>query len=381
MNRLMNTCVRRGSLNGRALSNFTPLTHHTSLITHHYPLILCSFTIMLCSACNSYPAPATVRKIGVDSGEQRRSASQTAPASSKSNEPSDVSSYSSAYGPAIHLADLEDQNVAESSGIASSRTSPNYFWTHNDSGDGAFIYAFDGRGRKRGVWQVKGAKARDWEDIAVGPGQLVSQQAEARRGSYLYVGDIGDNGQSRTQIVIYRFAEPAIAPGDAASTKAKPRTTEQAETIRLRYPDGRHDAEALLVHPISGDVYIVTKKAFARAAIYKAAAPLNPERTQTLERLGQLSIPSPLGGMITGGSISPDGRRVVLCDYGFAYEWIAPAGGSSRFDDVWKQQPTVLAVGPRQQGEAICYSADGEALLMTSEKLPTPLYKVQRKRR
>lgn len=380
---MMNTCVLPGSLNGRALYNFIPLTHHSSLSTHHFSLVICGFIMTLCSACNSYPAPATAGKIGgqVDSGEQRRSASRTAPTSAKSNEPSNASSYSGAYGPAIHLADLEDQNVAESSGIAASRTSPNYFWTHNDSGDGAFIYAFDERGRKRGVWQVKGAKARDWEDIAVGPNPLASERAEDRRRSYLYVGDIGDNGRSRNQIVVYRFAEPAIAPGDAASTKAKPRPTEQAEKIRLHYPDGHHDAEALLVHPTSGDVYIVTKKAFARAAIYKATAPLNTERVSMLERLGGLSIPSMLGGMITGGSISPDGRRVVLCDYGFAYEWIVPSSEITEFDNVWKQQPTVVAVGARQQGEAICYSMDGEALLMTSENLPAPLYKVQRKRR
>src|SRR5262245_40761495 len=93
---------------------------------------------------------------------------------------------SSDYGSPVHLADLQCREITESSGIAASRRNPNLLWTHNDSGDRPLIYAFDRRGRHRGVWQVLGAKAEDWEDMAIGPGP--------NRGmAYVYLGDIGDN--------------------------------------------------------------------------------------------------------------------------------------------------------------------------------------------
>src|SRR5687767_14630941 len=50
---------------------------------------------------------------------------------------------SSGYGAPVHLVNLENQSVKESSGIAASRRNAGIFWTHNDSGDGPFIYAFD----------------------------------------------------------------------------------------------------------------------------------------------------------------------------------------------------------------------------------------------
>src|SRR4051812_36986774 len=62
------------------------------------------------------------------------------------------------------IATLEDRAVTESSGVVASRLNPGLFWTHNDSGDGPFVYAFDHEGRRRGVWRVEGAQARDWED-------------------------------------------------------------------------------------------------------------------------------------------------------------------------------------------------------------------------
>ncbi|HKR58234.1 MAG TPA: hypothetical protein VJS64_00770, partial [Pyrinomonadaceae bacterium] len=90
------------------------------------------------------------------------------------------------YGPATQLTILKDKSIKESSGIAASRNHPGIYWTHNDSGDGPFIYAFDIRGDSRGVWRVTGASAEDWEDMAAGPGPRAGT-------NYLYLGDIGDN--------------------------------------------------------------------------------------------------------------------------------------------------------------------------------------------
>ncbi len=56
------------------------------------------------------------------------------------------------------IGKIESSEIEESSGIAASRCNENVFWTHNDSGDEAFIYAFDGKGKKLGTWKVSGAK-------------------------------------------------------------------------------------------------------------------------------------------------------------------------------------------------------------------------------
>ncbi|HEX8117141.1 MAG TPA: hypothetical protein VF521_07705 [Pyrinomonadaceae bacterium] len=265
----------------------------------------------------------------------------------------------------VQLATLEDRRIDESSGLVASRRAPGLFWTHNDSGDGPFVYAFDRAGRSRGTWRVEGAQAIDWEDIAAGPGPAGGQ-------SYLYVGDIGDNGRERDLIVVYRFPEPELSATEAPPKQ--PRTTQAAEAIRLKYPDGAHNAEALAVHPTTGDLYVVTK-ANAEAGVYKLAAPFDPKAVNTLAKVGTLRGPDFFGTLVTGADISPDGRRVALCDYAQGYELTLPEGGKG-FDEIWKQAPKALSLGARLQGESIAYRLDGAALLATSEQTPTPLFEV-----
>lgn len=273
------------------------------------------------------------------------------------------------YGTPTQLSILKDKSVKESSGIAASRTVPGVYWTHNDSGDGPYIYAFDMRGNSRGVWRVTGATATDWEDIAAGPGPKPGV-------SYLYIGDIGDNESKRPEIVVYRVPEPDLKTGARAKSKAT--SPAQAESFHFRYPDGSHDAEALLVHPQTGNLYVVTKILFGNPGIYEAKAPLPAGGTSTLNLIGTLSVPSLLGGIITGGAISPDGRRVVFCDYMQGYEAVLE-NASAAFDAIWKRPLVSITLGKRAQGESITYRLDSKALLMTSEGSPMPLTQVVRK--
>jgi hypothetical protein len=275
-----------------------------------------------------------------------------------------------AYGPPVTIATVKDKSISESSGLAASRSTPGAYWTHNDSGDGPFIYAFDTRGDSFGVFRVAGAQARDWEDMAAGPGP-------ERGKSYLYTGDIGDNNNARAEINVYRVPEPALTTATRKFTKTRPGTTEPAEAIRLRYPDGAHDAEALLVHPASGHIYIITKVVIANPAVYEAAPPFTANKPITMTRLGVVNVPSLFGGVITGGSISPDGRRVALCDYFQGYELTLPSGSAS-FNDIWKQKMVGFDLGKRKQGEAITYRLDGKALLATSEGKNSPVIQVKR---
>ncbi|HEV2883566.1 MAG TPA: hypothetical protein VGW36_01840, partial [Pyrinomonadaceae bacterium] len=241
------------------------------------PLVfLVLIAAVVATGCQQIPATTKARAISDE-------AAQRAPKKA-------VSKSDGVYGPPTKLAELEDKAIDESSGLAASRTSPGCYWTHNDSGNGPIIYAFDSGGRRRGTWRVTGAKSDDWEDIAVGPGPKPNQ-------SYLYIGDIGDNTGNRSEIVVYRIPEPVIPQSDSSSTSARPQPTEPAEAIRLRYPDGKHDSEALLVHPQTGKIYLVTKEVpFINPSIYAAVILQDLFRPVTLTSLGQLEMPGLLGG-------------------------------------------------------------------------------------
>lgn len=275
------------------------------------------------------------------------------------------------YKEAKRIATIQDDAVRESSGLAASHKNAGAFWTHNDSGDGAFLYAFDRAGKKLGTWKVAGAESKDWEDLAIFTDNQTGE-------SYLLIGDIGNNERTRNEIAIYRVAEPQIMPEDAGSTKKNPRITKNAEKIRVEYPDMRRDAETLLVNPANGDLYIVSKSAVGNADIYKLPAPFDSSKKHTLRHVGQIGVPSITPGFLTGGSISPDGKRMILCDYLGGYEFVLPVKAKN-FDEIWKAEAEQIHLGERTQGEAVTYSADGKAIYATSEKKPTPLIEVQRK--
>lgn len=276
-----------------------------------------------------------------------------------------------AYQPFTLLGTVNDPALNESSGLAASRRNPGLLWTHNDSGDDPFVYCLDLQAHSCGAWRVAGAEALDWEDMAVGPGPRPGEP-------YLYLGDIGDNLGTRGEVVVYRVPEPVAGQGGASPTKASPATTAPADALRLRYPDGPHNAEALLVHPSTGDLYIVSKDAQS-ARVYKAAAPVDVTKVTTMVQVGTVRLGSSTRGLelVTGGDISPDGRRVALSSYAQGYEVEVPAGAP--FDDVWAGRPVPVTLGPRLQGESIAYRLDGRALLTGSEVLPWPLQQVERR--
>lgn len=318
-------------------------------------LLVCLLVIL--SACQrvAVPQDAKARRHLPDRSDERKTSTQ----------PNEL------YGPPSSAGVLEDRLIDESSGIVASRTTPGMYWTHNDSGDGPFIYAFDDRGHSRGVWRVTGATAYDWEDIAAGPGPTSGT-------NYLYIGDIGDNGGDRKQITVYRVPEPIISAAEEGTRKNNAQLTEAAAVLRLRYPDGRHNAETLMVHPVTGKIYIITKIEFGDPGVYEADPTQSSTGVITLARVGELSVPTVFGGMITGGDISPDGLRVALCDYVQGYEIALPDAGTE-FDRIWKQPLIPVALGQREQGEAIGYRLDGKALIATSEGKHAPLIQVMRR--
>jgi hypothetical protein len=210
----------------------------------------------------------------------------------------------------------------------------------------------------------------DWEDIA----EYKDQSGKC----FLYIGDIGDNDEVRTQLTIYRIPEPLVRPEDASSSKKKPLESEPAEALNFSYNDVKNNAETLLVDPQTGDIYIVTKNKKKPARVYKLKPVFGQPAVETAQRVAEITMPAEPVGLLTGGSISPDGRRVILCDVQGGYELVLPQGDSN-FDDIWKQKPLMVDLGDRKQGEGVSYNADGTAIYAGSEKKNSAIYVIKQK--
>lgn len=283
-----------------------------------------------------------------------------------------INSTQSGYDEPKVVGKFESDEITESSGIAASKCQQDVFWTHNDSGGGAFIFAVNSEGKHLGIWQVQNAKNIDWEDMAGfkdGDGKC-----------YLYIGDIGNtnNKDQRAEHKIYRIAEPSVRNSASSSTRKNPLQTEPAETLTFGYPDVRQDAETLMVHPTTGDIYLVTKHRSNPAGVYKLKPVFNQSVIVKAEKVSDITVPAIPNGFLTGGDIAPDGKHFIICDYFAAYEFILP-DGVTNFDEIFKQKPTVVELGDRKQGEAIAYSADGLSIFATSEGKFGPLIEVKRK--
>lgn len=267
------------------------------------------------------------------------------------------------------LFTFEDARIDESSGLATASTG-DVVYTHDDSGDEARFFAVGPDGRTRTTYRLPGVQVRDWEDMARGP--------DEQGRSSLWLGDIGDNSALRERgLLVHRVLEPE--PTDRERV-----TTEPPTSFRLRYPDGPGDAEALLVHPRTGRLYIVTKPLAGPAQVYAAPERLDPDGPNALERVAQARVRSTgtpggpgIGGLanllVTAGDISPDGTRVALRTYTDLYEWRVDG------DDVagaFAGEPVVTPLPATRQGEGLAYAPDGRSVLTSSEGVGAPVHRV-----
>ena len=165
-------------------------------------------------------------------------------------------------------------------------------WINSDNHD-PVLYQADIKGSVLGHVNVTGAKARNWEDVSVGP---------CSSGSCLFIADIGDNQAKRSSITVYRVPEPAKE--DTA--------TEPVQAFRGIYPEGAEDAEAMWVTP-DERVYVVTKGETGPVVIYRFPVTARSGTAVELESVLELD-----SGMvkkrerITDADMSADGQWIVM---------------------------------------------------------------------
>jgi hypothetical protein len=226
---------------------------------------------------------------------------------------------------------FEDPEIVESSGLA---LADGLVVTVNDSGDEARAFVVDpATGRTVGTTRWEGG-AEDVEAVAPGGAGTV------------WVGDIGDNGADRGTVSVIRI------PVGGLDQEVR------GERFTLEYADGPADAEALLVHPTTGRLVVVTKGVLG-GELHAGPRTLVAGAPQRLQPRG------PVMPVVTDGAFLPDGDHLVLRDYTRAVVYDFP--GLDAVEEV--------ALPAQQQGEGIAATGEG-TLLVSSEGQRAPAYEV-----
>jgi hypothetical protein len=178
----------------------------------------------------------------------------------------------------------------------------------------------------------------------------------------LWASDTGDNNKSRSTVALHK-----VSPQGAV------------ERYRVTYPDGKHDAEALLIDK-SGTPYIITKEPLGSALVYRPTAPLRTDISVPLEQVARVSLATtdtpggPLEGtldsrLVTGAASMPDGSVIALRTYTDAYLYPVPDGDVAK---ALSGDPVRVPLPNEPQGEALAFDPDG-TLISASEGAGTPI--------
>ena len=221
--------------------------------------------------------------------------------------------------------------IRESSGIVPSLQFEGVYWTLNDSGNPAALYATKRNGEFIQEISVQGSQNFDWEALGI------DDQNQ------LWIGEIGNNSRLRTDLKVVVVAEPNPFEDTAAEVIA---------SYPYRYPNENVDAEGLFI--ANGVPYIVSKEQ-ERAVLYRFPA-LEVDAQHILERVGEFTGAK----WVTGAELSTDRTRLAVCTYDALWVYHGTANNLAQMiqDTPWHLPHNFF-------GEAICF--DGYDLVLTNE--------------
>lgn len=261
------------------------------------------------------------------------------------------------------MATLTIDSLGEASGLVQSLAYPDALWVHNDSGNEPSLFLIDKEGKSliensKGM-TVTGSALVDWEDIA-------------RSGDRLFVADMGNNFQLRSDLGVYEIVEPDDLSGKAAAIKYYP----------ILYPDktgtpptDRWEFDCEAIFSVDKKLYFVTKNrpAFRQfvqmptANLYRLDNP-DPNRHNVLKRIDQIDG---LEGWVTAADVSADSRYLaVLCESPVQSIWLfeRPTQGDKWFTEANSVHRYVFHGGGQLESIAFFRKDGQDSLIMLNEE-------------
>ena len=173
------------------------------------------------------------------------------------------------------------------------------WWGHADSGaNPEFFNLNPENGQILQKITLQNAQNRDWEDIAADS-------------AHLYLGDFGNNSNNRTNLGLYRVPLAKIGTGNSESVdegdwQFVPFAYADQTNFSAQPEDSSvYDCEAAIL--FRGKIHLFTKS----RKTYRTAHYVVNEATGKAEKLEEFNT----DGLITGASLSPDGKVVALLGY------------------------------------------------------------------
>ena len=270
---------------------------------------------------------------------------------------------------------FEDGKITESSGVthagpAADGTASNAIWTLNDSGNEAKLFRVsirddDSKGHTEATLKLKGTKNRDWETMC---GFAIGEER------FLAVGDVGDNLFRHKTYKIHVVPEPIVKQKLSKKGNVKVKELKASPfTIDFKYEDGPHNCEAMSYNSDDKEYWFVEKvyvndKRKTAPGIYVLPDPGivagesgKGKPVGVAKRVADFAVRN-----VTGMAFSPDNQQLVIRSYFGAWLY-EKADGKTWQETVSQIKAKPIRLPLQTQGEAICFSADGKSLLVTSE--------------
>jgi hypothetical protein len=258
------------------------------------------------------------------------------------------------------LGKVTAAGLGELSGMAASWRNPGVLYVHNDR-NRPVVYALDQSAGLLTRLTLGGAVASDIEDIEV---------SRCPGGTCIFAADIGNNITPREEFSIFRVTEPDVALAAPSADRTLP-----AERFAFRYADTAHNAESLIIDPVTGAVFIVTKVVAGQpSAAYKLDT-FELGKVNVASKIADLPVPKAGDQPATAGSAQPCGAGFLLRTGNTLYEFRIPLG--TPFIDAFHATPVVVPAGVEPQSEAVTYQPDGRGYATTSEGANPPIDRVR----
>jgi len=228
--------------------------------------------------------------------------------------------------------------LGETSGLATSPNYPGFIWMHRDgyAADPAsreFLYVMKVVNRElvpftssTGTYPTRkfsfaadvAIKNINWEDIAVGP--------DVRDGSgiSIYIGDIGNNTGGRALYQIYQFAQPNPT-GTSSTINALQATWKFSYPSSAKLSTGDYpNCETMFL--LDGMLYIVTKESNPRIYRFPTNFESSPGTTHTLVQVTNGDTTTVVGpvGNPSFAKFSPDRTRFMIGTHKYFWVYALP---------------------------------------------------------